>query len=427
MPQFVHGYRTTDVIHLTQEQKEHILNETDAIIAETLATCEAFGRRGRKVDLSEWKFVKTQEKLDLFRQRTTKKKQQYKFNQERMRQEANAARNDQVLAQPVLLPIPNGNAKTRSQDEEDRRAASSSVSTTNSSKTDNSITSDELKRWVDDSDDDSGGDGSSNNSNRSTSVSGGRPSGSLFDLHCPPHRPLVIVSGFLDGTINDAAFGVLADNDVRWRVRNTYTYQNYGKTKLLATLQAPRQEDPFRFVGVKWSLQKASPLSMMADRDLLYVESTGIALDSKGQRIYYMLTHSMPMLEALLPSDLKKRHSEVVRATASFCYIVRNVSATTVGVFAKGFADHGGDMFDHVSSLKFMELLFAANYFVECSYAKKLTWNLHLATMERANAPRDSVSSSLSSRCHACEKSVNKFANLVQTGSLCQICRLVRG
>lgn len=119
--------------------------------------------------------------------------------------------------------------------------------------------------------------------------------------------------------MEDAAFGALADNEARWRLRDTYIGDGYDDVKLLATVQAPTREDPFRFLGVKWATKTMG--TFMTQRDMVYVESTGVTRDSNGEKAAYLLMHSYAL-------DRVPELSEfgVIRARISSCFIIRTHS-----------------------------------------------------------------------------------------------------
>ncbi|OWZ07914.1 hypothetical protein PHMEG_00019622 [Phytophthora megakarya] len=216
----------------------------------------------------------------------------------------------------------------------------------------------------------------------------------------------------MDGTIEDAAFGGLANTRYAWEVRNSYTKNDgFDGRKILASLQGPSEEDPFRFVGVKWATRDYG--AFMTRRDLLFLESSGMAFDSDGERVYYSLAHSIELKEVPRLERLN-----IIRMNLSSCYIMRELSDDKIDVYCRGYSDMGGEMPEGFSVSFFSAAVAAISGMVECSYLKKLSWYMSRRRQS------DSSGISRSNHCGVCGKSVNKLSNLVQPGSGCPICRL---
>ncbi|GMF16657.1 unnamed protein product [Phytophthora lilii] len=68
----------------------------------------------------------------------------------------------------------------------------------------------------------------------------------------PERVPMVFCTGIVPGTVEDAALGFLADTEERSRIRNAGNKDVVvDDMRILARIQGPTRDDPFRF-GVKW-------------------------------------------------------------------------------------------------------------------------------------------------------------------------------
>jgi hypothetical protein len=355
-------------LQLSAAEKQAIVDYTDELVAETLRASEQFIAHHRKLNPERWKYVKTQDHLHVYRSR---------------RRNSSASSG---LEPPQLLSL---------------SEMSSGGSFASS-------------------------DGASASQTKGSASSGGRrhdsdylTDGSLLERARPHRVPLVVITGKMEGTVEDAAFGALADNEARWRLRDAYIGDEYDDQKILATLEAPSLQDPFRFLGVKWATKVLG--TFMKQRDMVYVESTGTTRDSNGEAVAYVLMHSYAL-------DRVPELTEfgVIRARVSSCFIMRTHSDRSIEVFCRAFSDMGGDMMDGVTVSIFKETLLAVGGLVQCAYVKKLKWQMSAREREaREHATELAAQAHAPTHCAACHHSLSKFAKLIQTGAACQVCRRV--
>ncbi|KAJ8576545.1 hypothetical protein ON010_g2663 [Phytophthora cinnamomi] len=272
-------------LKLSTAEKQAIVDYTDELVAETLLSSEKFIARHRKLNPERWKYVKTQDHLHVYRSR-------------RRKSSAEALEPPQLVA---LSEMSSGSFASSDSLGASRVKASTS----------------------------SGGSGASHRHDADYLTDR-----SLLERARPDRVPLIVVTGKMEGTVEDAAFGALADNEARWRLRDAYIGDEYDDQKILATLEAPSEGDPFRFLGVKWATKTMG--TFITQRDMVYVESTGIARDSNGEKVAFMLMHSYAL-------DRVPELSEfgVIRARVSSCVIMRSHSERTVEVFLQSFQRHG--------------------------------------------------------------------------------------
>ncbi|KAG7394898.1 hypothetical protein PHYBOEH_004490 [Phytophthora boehmeriae] len=351
-------------LQLSDSEKQAIVNYTDELIAETLLASENFIAHHRRLNPERWKYVKTQDHLHVYRSR---------------RRKSSAS-----LDPPELLSL-------------------------------SEMSFDSLPS----------SDGAGGSSNKSMSSSAKRHDSdyltddSILERARPERVPLIVITGKMAGTVEDAAFGALADNEARWRLRDAHIGDSYDDQKILATLEAPTVDDPFRFLGVKWATKVLG--SFMSQRDMVYVESTGMTRDSNGEKVAFVLFHSYAL-------DRVPELSEfgVIRSRVSACFILRQHSENTVEVFNRAFNDMGGDLWKDVTVSIFKDTLLAVGGLVQCAYVKKLRWQMAARELEaREHATTVAAKSRAPTHCAGCHHSLSKFGNLVQSGSACQVCRRV--
>ncbi|GMF39060.1 unnamed protein product [Phytophthora fragariaefolia] len=364
-----------ECVYLSEKQQRLLTDLADGIIAETLETYEAFIANGRDLPSHEWKHVKSKEKVHVYR-----------------------SRHDKVLK-----------ARRQSQDEKDpSRPRLLSLSAMERHEREASG-----RPYVYDDEGPTLQEKDSTNTHSSSSDAG---SFSLDDTcvlaHVKPsHVPLVVAVGMVDGTVEDVAFGAFASNKRSWLVRNSYVHNDvFDDRKVLATLQSPSEEDPFRSVTIKWAT--GSYGTFTTRRDFLYLESMGMAYDSDGERIFYNLIHSIELDDC---PPLDNRHN-IIRVQMTTCYIGRQLHDNSVEMFCRGFVDPRGDMIESYGILMLAHNVANCSGFVECSNLKKLSW---LMALRRRS---DAAGVPLSSECGVCKKSLKKLG-LLQSPSGCAICR----
>ncbi|POM68726.1 hypothetical protein PHPALM_15076 [Phytophthora palmivora] len=345
----------------------------DGIIAETLQTYESFIINGRQLPHDQWKHVKTKEKVRVFRSRRGKMKAHSQSHDEK------------DPSRPRLLSV----------------SAMEQEAASGQPFYDDDPTQDEV----------------STNTYSSSSDAG---SFSLLDESVlanikPSHVPLVVATGSIDGTVEDVAFGAVANTKRRWLIRNAYVKNDeFDERKILATLQTPSEEDPFRSVVIKWATANFGPF--VTRRDFLYLESMGLAFDSDGERVFYNLIHSIALDEC---PPLENQHN-VIRAHASICYIVRQLNDESVDLFGRGFVEPRGEMMESHGIAILGQNVASCTGVVECSNLKKLSWLM--ARRRRSDASGIAPAS----ECSVCHKSLkNNLGNLIQAPSGCPICRRV--
>ncbi|KAG7394907.1 hypothetical protein PHYBOEH_004499 [Phytophthora boehmeriae] len=361
-----------DRVQVSKTQREELMDMADGIIAETLQANELFIDNGRELPRDQWKLVKSKEKVHVYRSRRGKKLHTQSHD------EKDPSR-PRLLSESAMMRQA---ARPFGYDDDPIQEHNDSTNTRSSSSDDGSFT------LVD----------------------------SILSKAKPPSVPLVVASGRIDGRLEDIGYGTLANTKEVWLARNSYVKNDaFDDRKVLATLQEPSEEDPFRFVGIKWST--ADYGTFLTRRDFLYLESMGMAFDSDGERVFYNLIHSIE-LDDCPPLDGRLN---IIRVQMSMCYITRQVSDKCVEMFGRGFVDPRGDMMESIGIMLLAQNVSACAGLVECSNYKKLTWLM--ARRRRSDA--SGIPTPSTSDCGVCHKPLNKLGSLLQSPSCCPICRCV--
>lgn len=330
---------------LSGRRQHALLDEAQRVVDETLADNEAFIAAGRVLRSSQWRLVRTKEAIQVYQQRANA---------------STSADADDVL---VLPETPDRHRRAR------RRGMTASANTIevsdfNTFDPDNMTIVEAMKR---------------------------------------PQVPLLALHGVVEGTLDDTMYGIFADDDLSWRWRSAHVNDRFDDAKLLATLARPDAGDPFRFAGVKWFAKEHPAVlsSFVHRRDFVIVEASGLTKDSQGNRVGYMLMHSVTLRGVPELSELG-----IIRGCLSFCYLVRQREgdARTVEIFGRGFSDPLGDMMERVSVAIASEALIAAVTVVDYAYVKKLTYFAKRYKQQHKQAGRlsEGDGSDKTQRCESC-------------------------
>ncbi|ETI38713.1 hypothetical protein F442_15439 [Phytophthora nicotianae P10297] len=200
---------------------------------------------------------------------------------------------------------------------------------------------------------------------------------------------LLVGIGSIVGSLDDVMYGVVTPDAESMLLKAAIVRSSLVDGAVLAQIDGPTPEEPYRFLGVKWFV-KGPPATLrgfVQPRDLVFVESTGIFNRSNGDRIGYQLLHSVD-LDGYGP--LQER--SLTRGRISSCTIFReNQDGKQVDVYVRGYVEQHGKLLDSLA-LKAASTGFLSSWnAVECSHVKKLMWfveNPHLVTWREEAAAR---------------------------------------
>ncbi|TMW61401.1 hypothetical protein Poli38472_012592 [Pythium oligandrum] len=333
-------------LKLSPDEERAVHDEVWEIIYHTLECEDAFNRNGGRVDPKTWKHITTNDNLRVYKHR--KKHGQPSQSSEYSRETFNT----DCITAPELLSTRDVN-----------------VSSGN---------------W------------------RISSISDGAASGSSgtseSSLGDDSTVPELLCVGYIEGDVNDMNYGAYDGDDLAWKIRSAYMKDKLAAARFLARIETPTDEEPFRFLGIKWFMGDYPALvsSFISKRDTLVIEAIGTATDHRGMPYSYYVLHDFKhpkVPEAVAP--------DIIRIRFSFCFISRQVRPDRIGVYSKGRVDVGGDLLTSVGlMITGISVASTANA-VETSYNKKLVW-----MMERQREQRLQIQNSQTpaQACHSCQK-----------------------
>ncbi|RLN50407.1 hypothetical protein BBJ29_000931 [Phytophthora kernoviae] len=197
--------------------------------------------------------------------------------------------------------------------------------------------------------------------------------------------PLLMVTGNLAGRVDDAMFGLTSANTRAMKMNSAYAEDAMEDAEVLATIEAPTVEEPFRFLGIKWAVRRdaMSGSSFVKRRDLLYLEATGTSKLTNGDRVGYRVMHSVS-IKALAELATTSISSSVIRARTSIVQIFHQQHTSessgnltgTLNVFSKGYYDPQGGMMQFMAVNAGAEMLLHMTFSaVDCAHLKKIAFS----------------------------------------------------
>ncbi|GMF32067.1 unnamed protein product [Phytophthora lilii] len=190
-------------------------------------------------------------------------------------------------------------------------------------------------------------------------------------------HPLVAF-GTTRGELNELMFGLLNPTREEMLAKSACTGDYLTDCAELASIISPTPSNPLRSLQVKWSLIGRGPMFVsvvIRPRDFVYLESTGIALDSQGEHVGYNLRHSVE-----IPGVRELHDYQIVRANISFCRLFRQKREGIIEVFMTGCVDAMGYRYPINTSVVITQIADALLSFQRLllnARMKKLAWMLN--------------------------------------------------
>lgn len=226
--------------------------------------------------------------------------------------------------------------------------------------------------------------------------------------------PMMMAVGTIQGDLDDVMYGVLNHSTEDMRIRTTYVEDALCDGRMLGSLVKPTATEPFRSLTLKW-IVKDNPAIITPPivrlRDVVYLESTGVATTVDGECIGYQLLHSVE-----LPGIHELHEYNIVRANVSFCYLYQQATDNVVSVYMKGIMNVFGSVPPSITAFSASESLVTTWRNVHCAQLKKLAW------IVRTSKPTD-LSLEKRNACSVCNSSMRSSSSLRDAKDRCCACR----
>ncbi|KAJ0403906.1 hypothetical protein ATCC90586_003988 [Pythium insidiosum] len=230
--------------------------------------------------------------------------------------------------------------------------------------------------------------------------------------------PVMMVTGTVPGTVDDARYGSTFHDTATLRQRSVYQNEYMEDCAVLQVIEPPSHEEPFDFMGVIWYLKSFPFSSVMRSRDsLTYCHMHSTSLRS-GERVGINLYHSIQHRALPEFSDMN-----VLRAQVSLVVIFRQLEPQKVEIFMMNFLDPLGHLSEMIVVPEASKTLLAITNTCDTAQRRKLRW---LVRERRRQLLKDRqtpgyVEPESSDCCVVCEKQLGGIFS--SSGTICQVCR----
>uniref|UniRef100_K3WF94 FYVE-type domain-containing protein n=1 Tax=Globisporangium ultimum (strain ATCC 200006 / CBS 805.95 / DAOM BR144) TaxID=431595 RepID=K3WF94_GLOUD len=236
---------------------------------------------------------------------------------------------------------------------------------------------------------------------------------------------LLVAVGSIVGQLNDVMYGVATPDAASMLLKATITKNRLVGGAVLAQVEGPTIEEPFRFLGIKWFVIAPSTTlnGMIWPRDLVFVESTGITTLPNGDRIGHQLMRSVT-----IPGYGHLEEHSITRGRISSCSIFKQLPNGTVDVFVRGYVEAFGKVMETVA-LKTAASGFLSSWnAVGCAQYKKVMWCVQQQQRQSRHGnpkgiqqvPRKPVNEDPFA-CGACHKRFRAF----HSSNMCILCDML--
>ncbi|GAB9469669.1 hypothetical protein Gpo141_00006941 [Globisporangium polare] len=254
-------------------------------------------------------------------------------------------------------------------------------------------------------------------------------------------QPMLMLTGTIQGTLEDAMYGTYFDDTSSLRSRSTYEKDLMEDMAVLRNIEAPTVDDPFNYLGVSWFLRDFPGLgAVVKRRDFLLLTKSGMAKTSRGEPIGVYLVHSINHRD--LP---EMDFANIVRGRLAFCLIYRQMTENRVEIFMHSVMDPRGAVMSFFVTQESAQTLLATGKAIHSAQKKKLHYFMRKQAREKsftgsyvasplssshshssnssssAGFSRRTAQRQVSSTCTACAKSLDKLFS--PSGCFCQICQ----
>jgi len=223
--------------------------------------------------------------------------------------------------------------------------------------------------------------------------------------------PVVLSVGTLVGELADVMFGVVTPTLDAMRIKASYVH-DLDSAAVLCPVVAPREEEPFRSLVIKW-MTIDLPLqstSLVKSRDFVYIEATGILRIANGDRVGYHLLHSIEVPQT-------KQMSAMIRGNLSVFGFFRQIEQNAIDIYAGGTVAPGGRIARFLCVQVAAEALRSATNYAYCGQMKKLSWMLqhrHSAVERQSQAQQV--------KCVVCDRKTTTGVRGFIGAKTCKLC-----
>ncbi|KAF4136256.1 hypothetical protein GN958_ATG14545 [Phytophthora infestans] len=237
-------------------------------------------------------------------------------------------------------------------------------------------------------------------------------------IHGPDGPRVLLGSGIVPGTLDDALNGVYCDSTESLRICKSLLSDKFVDGAVLRVFEARDLRASIVFAGIKWFVMRglAGTSGLLSDKDMLTYERMGRIRDRNGQYFAYHVLQSID-----LPERPANRERGLQRVDVSWCYLYRQLSPDWLGVFMLGDLNFDTVIPVSISSFIAAERVLSAGNFLRSARAKHFSALMANSTEKspEKGAPHCAV-------CMSPPPKMMGFSHKICMGCRQQVCRKCR-
>ncbi|TMW69816.1 hypothetical protein Poli38472_001972 [Pythium oligandrum] len=217
--------------------------------------------------------------------------------------------------------------------------------------------------------------------------------------------------GSIVGNLADLLYCAVTHTEDEMQIRTSYVPDECVDWRVIYTLSAATQENPFKIHAIKYHVKAAPGAASMVvrPRDFVMLDCVGQMDLPNGERVGYIIYHSVD-IPGCEPTE------GLVRGQCSATYILRARPGNSVEVYMRSISEMGGNMNDSIAATSIANALISSWKMPWGGQNKKLAWMLKQRRKQGGKKP---AKSDKSDRCQLCAKSYS----LMRAATCCELCR----
>lgn len=180
--------------------------------------------------------------------------------------------------------------------------------------------------------------------------------------------PMVLGVGFIEGTLENALYGLHHKTTEEMRTTSQFINKSILDTAVLQNFEVGTEDDPFRYLGLKWRVAETPGGNLIKNRDVCNLEHMGIATDAQDIKYGFQLLKSVEV-----PGFDPFPESIMIRAQMMLCCIFRQVTPNVVAFYSKGVFNLCGHLAEFLAYNTSADMVLSISKSVDCAAAKRLT------------------------------------------------------
>ncbi|GAB9475579.1 hypothetical protein Gpo141_00012667 [Globisporangium polare] len=189
---------------------------------------------------------------------------------------------------------------------------------------------------------------------------------------------MVLGVGFIEGDLENAFYGLHHKTTEEMRMTTSFVNKSHLDSAVLESFELGTEEDPYRYLGLKWRVAETPGGSLIKNRDVCNLECMGIEEDSQGISYGYHLLKSVDV-----PGFPIFPESVVIRAQMMLCCIYRQISPNVIAFYSKGVFNLCGELADFMAFNTSADMVLSISKTVDCAAAKRMTLMFMQSESER--------------------------------------------